>query len=383
MLVARKRDREGSPPRLASGRILHLLPQAVLGGCEINGLRLIEGAPDFQHEVLVFDEPEVMVERWQAAGAKVTCLKAWRSGERVFQQRFAEWVALQSAPTGVVYWSVSRLATVLSVLEPWGQPVAVHLGNPASTRWRDTLRWRWRERKKVSRMPVTLVACSRVVADSYRHAWYFRRFKQRVIYNAVSPDLERRWAPRPLPPDSSPVLGMVARLDSIKDHATLIRALALVGRVRPDVRLELVGDGALRGRLEALCTSLGVGSRVRFLGRVPAEAHLPTWDVYVHSTTVAEGMGIAVAEAMLTGLPCVVSDLPVMREICGKAGARYAAAGQPEDWAKLLTELLADVDARRELGRAAQLWARRTFSVRRFSAGYIQVLQPAPLFQAP
>jgi glycosyltransferase involved in cell wall biosynthesis len=58
----------------------------------------------------------------------------------------------------------------------------------------------------------------------------------------------------------------VARLHPIKDHATLLRAFAIVAASRPDADLLLAGDGPLRAALEQQARSLAIENRVRFLG---------------------------------------------------------------------------------------------------------------------
>jgi glycosyltransferase involved in cell wall biosynthesis len=105
---------------------------------------------------------------------------------------------------------------------------------------------------------------------------------------------------------------MVARLSRWKDHPTLLQALS--GLKDLDWQLELVGDGPLRGQLEELVQSLGLASRVTFLGfrrDVPermAEAQLflliSKW----------EGFPRSILEAMRAGLPVVASDVGGVKE---------------------------------------------------------------------
>src|SRR4030095_10184156 len=61
-------------------------------------------------------------------------------------------------------------------------------------------------------------------------------------------------------------IACVARFHPVKDHRTLIEAFYIVARERQDTDLLLVGDGALRGELESMVASLGLQTRVRFLG---------------------------------------------------------------------------------------------------------------------
>lgn len=97
----------------------------------------------------------------------------------------------------------------------------------------------------------------------------------------------------------------VGNLVPVKGHELAIGALALL----PDVTLLLAGDGAERGRLEALARATGVADRVRFLGVVP-QAELPRYysaaDALV-LTSSREGWANVLLESMACGTPVVAS----------------------------------------------------------------------------
>ncbi len=121
--------------------------------------------------------------------------------------------------------------------------------------------------------------------------------------------------PRTYDPSVPFVIGMTARLSRIKDHATLLRAFALVAKQFPNVRLELAGDGTLRPSLESLCQELQVGDRTTFLGDIrDVYGAMSGWDLFAYATTEREGLGNAVSEAMAFGLPCIVTDVGPMKE---------------------------------------------------------------------
>jgi len=99
----------------------------------------------------------------------------------------------------------------------------------------------------------------------------------------------------------------VGRLVERKGFDHLIRALA---RLPDEVELLLVGDGPLEAELKTLSRAEGVEERVRFLGfqtREAIHALLRRADCYVLSS-LHEGLGIVVQEAMDAGLPVVATD---------------------------------------------------------------------------
>lgn len=118
------------------------------------------------------------------------------------------------------------------------------------------------------------------------------------------------------------VVGLVARLDPVKDHATFLRAAALVLRRRPGVRFLCVGGGPdeYRRALHALATELGIEQAVRWLptrGDMPAVQN--ALDVAVLSSS-SEGLPNSIAEAMACGIPCVVTDVGDARWLVGELG---------------------------------------------------------------
>jgi glycosyltransferase involved in cell wall biosynthesis len=77
-------------------------------------------------------------------------------------------------------------------------------------------------------------------------------------------------------------------------------------------------------------------------------------DLFALSTTIAEGFGIVLAEALAAGLPVLASDVPACREVLddGRAGLLLPPA-DPAAWARALEPLLHDGDRRRALAARA------------------------------
>jgi glycosyltransferase involved in cell wall biosynthesis len=109
--------------------------------------------------------------------------------------------------------------------------------------------------------------------------------------------------------DTTTVVGIVASLLPIKDHATLLRAASVLRAGWPDVRFVIVGAGPELAPLETLAASLGISEIVRFAGQrpqIPSFHHL--FDLSVLCST-SEGFPNTLVEAMAAGRPIVATDV--------------------------------------------------------------------------
>ncbi|MGF1479687.1 MAG: glycosyltransferase family 4 protein [Cyanophyceae cyanobacterium] len=106
------------------------------------------------------------------------------------------------------------------------------------------------------------------------------------------------------------VIGSIGRLDPMKAHDVLLRAIAQM----QEVRAVILGEGAYRQKLEQLACELGVSDRVELRGWVetPREV-LPQFDVVVQPSR-SEGFPLTVVEAMLAARPVIATRVGSMAE---------------------------------------------------------------------
>ncbi|MGH7569757.1 MAG: glycosyltransferase family 4 protein [Gemmatimonadales bacterium] len=113
-----------------------------------------------------------------------------------------------------------------------------------------------------------------------------------------------------------PTFLYVGRLKRYKGVEIALRALAEARRQRPDLELEIVGQGDDRPRLERTARALGQATAVRFLGYVSDEEKRRllrrAWALVFPSPK--EGWGIATVEAAACGTPTLASDSPGLRD---------------------------------------------------------------------
>lgn len=165
-----------------------------------------------------------------------------------------------------------------------------------------------------------------------------------------------------MPPDA-PLAVAVGRLIAQKDHATLLRAFALVHAQLPQARLAILGSGPLEAETRALTAELGLAKAVVMPGRTDIRDWLERADVFVHSSRW-EGFGIVLLEAMLAGLPIVATRVSAVPEVVvdGETGL-LVEAGDDAGLATRLESLLTDSKRAASLGEAGRQRALTEFSV--------------------
>lgn len=348
----------------------HWVPTSELGGVETALAAFLQGSSDVHNLVFTGDISGPAVELWRKAGAEVVQVPGWDG-----PLGFSWWLNWRKEVRSnfierLIIWSPTRLGLLLQPL-PRTARALVHVGNASPFSLRARLLDRLTRLVLPSPAIPTFMVCSKAAAATHLKCGPMSGARWRVVHNAVRP----QFLARPLAScEAGAAWGMVARLDPIKDHDTLIRATALIVRELPDFQLRLVGDGPLRSSLELRIRDLGLEGRVRLLGRRerPWE-EASAWMGFIFSTTAVEGFGIAVAEAMALGLPCVLSDLPVMREVAGDA-ASYFRSGSAEDLARAVLELADDEERRRRLGSEARAIAQARYSPQSFAEAYLAAL---------
>jgi len=160
-----------------------------------------------------------------------------------------------------------------------------------------------------------------------------------------------------------PLLIAVGRLIYYKGFEHIIRAMA-----RVDARLLLVGDGPLRGALEAVARDCGVSGRVHFLGEIHNDEIVPYYlasDVFVlPSIARSEAFGIVQLEAMACGLPVINTALDSGVPFVSRNGESGITVppGDPDALAGAVNLLLGDHDLRTRLGEAGRRRAQVEFT---------------------
>ncbi|MBE0622755.1 MAG: glycosyltransferase family 4 protein [Burkholderiales bacterium] len=164
-----------------------------------------------------------------------------------------------------------------------------------------------------------------------------------------------------LAPDGR-IIGIVATLRSWKGHLYLLEAFAKLAR--PEATLLIIGEGPMRGPIEAKVAELQLASRVRLLGQQDKpEDWLRALDIFCLPSYANEGVPQAIIQAMMTGLPVVTTPVGAILEAVNDG--ETALIVPPKDASALaaaIARLMQEPDLAARLGHAARDRALQRFS---------------------
>lgn len=167
------------------------------------------------------------------------------------------------------------------------------------------------------------------------------------------------------------VIGTVARLDPIKNHAMMIRTLVRLQKNHPNSRLVIVGDGPERGKLEQLVEEHDVQHAVLFTGfQNNTPDFISCFDIFL-LTSDSEGTSMTLLEAMAFARPCIVTQVGGNPELIQQdRNGILIQRNDDEQLLGALESLLADRQNGNELGKQASKDFDARFELRHMIKGY-------------
>ena len=169
------------------------------------------------------------------------------------------------------------------------------------------------------------------------------------------------------------LVGMVARNHPMKDHTTLVRAIALARAAGHDLRLLLVGPGMDRpdaALAQAIAQYLPAGTATLAGERTDLASWLPGLDLLALSSAWGEAFPNILGEAMACGVPCIATDIGDSAWVVGESGLIVPPRDAEAMGAAI--ERLAELDtgARRNLGAAGRARATAHFDINDIAVQY-------------
>lgn len=156
-------------------------------------------------------------------------------------------------------------------------------------------------------------------------------------------------------------IGMVSRITPLKGHADFIKAVSILARQIPELKVIIVGEAPkvkYREDVEILVRRLGLSGKVDFLGsRQDVPEILAGFDILVSATITPEAFGRVIIEAQASGVPVVATKVGGVVDIVEdeKTGL-LCAAGDSRDMAEKILKLYND----REMWKKIALDARKS-----------------------
>jgi L-malate glycosyltransferase len=177
-------------------------------------------------------------------------------------------------------------------------------------------------------------------------------------------------------PHHAPLVGNVAALVPHKGQRHLIDAASLVVRQVPDARFVIAGEGELHESLERHIRELRLDKHVFLAGFRPDVLSLhKAFDLFVMSS-VTEGLGTSLLDAMACAKPIVATNVGGIPEVVddGRTGLLVPPRRQ-EEMAEAIVALLNDEPRRRAMGAAGLARVRERFTADRMVAETLRVYQ--------
>jgi L-malate glycosyltransferase len=334
-------------PNLTRGKLLPLV--------DLPGVREIVVVQDVPGPVM----PKVRYVTLPVSAGPVTKLSRWLNffrrvaalGIQLVRMRPSIVMGIYMMPHGLLAYALGRLTR---------RPVCIHvIGGPGEIidggYWID----QWQLRGPSKRLESLYLGILRR-ADAVMVVG--TETKRYLVDHGVSADRvhvmsskidPRRFRPQPVPRDYDLIL--TAQLIARKRVDVFLRIVSDLKARHPRIRAAVLGAGPLGSELEDLANSLGVGEHVEFLGfHEDTEHYYNRAKVFV-LTSAAEGLSLAMMEAMACGLPAVVPAVGDLGDVIHDGATGYLVGdGDTGRFVAAIGQLLDDEALRRTLGENAR-----------------------------
>jgi sugar transferase (PEP-CTERM/EpsH1 system associated) len=364
---------------------MHVVHTLMVGGMERLVVDLVDGlsADRYDRYVCCLDQRGPLADELDRHGVTVYCLNKgpgvrWSLPWRICRliRGLGVTVVHTHNLSGLLYGGVAAaMARVKSIVHTEHGWEIDHYRSPTVQRLERLL----------PLLPSRVVAVSQPLFDELRYVHRIPLNRLHLISNGVRIERSRTTPPPDLRTrlgiaERDRVIGIIARLVPVKDHRTMLQAMAAVIRAIPEARLLVVGDGPLRAELETEAACLGIAPRVTFLGlRHDIPELLSLLEVFVLSSQ-SEGMSITILEAMAARRPVVATDVGGTSWLVHhEKNGLLVPSRAPNCLAQAILRLLNDRAWAAQLGEAGYALVRERFQlahvVQQYDAVYRELIE--------
>jgi len=362
--------------------ILHLITDLELGGAEMMLVKLLRGMDRsrYRNVVISLTGRGQLADSIEAAGVPVHCveMKRGRVDFLKLPKLFRLIRKIQPAILQTWLYHADLVGTVAAISGSHPHLIwNVRCSDMDLTHYAWTTRVTLKLLAFISRLPEAIIVNSRVGQRFHEQIGYRAR-RWQMIPNGFDldefrPDSAAYIALRDtlhLPHDKI-LIGMVARVDPMKDHATFLEAARQVAVRHSDIAFVLVGKGV--DRLASQVNAVGLTGRVHLLGvRSDVATIMPALDIFSLTSAFGEGFPNVIGEAMACGVPCVVTDVGDAAFLVGNGG-RAVPPGDPSQLAHHWSDLIGmGREKRLGMGAISRERVRTGFNLRSVVSQYEQ-----------
>lgn len=368
------------PPTMRRLKVMHIVHGLQTGGME-NGVVNLCNRLDparFELSICAFEPGGALEARLDVSRVKLLAVRRRVGNDPTVPIRLA-WTFWRTRPdivhthcwvTLVEGYLAARMAGIASVIH---SEHGIMEERPRNVR---VQRWLWHRAAQVT-------AVSAPLAERMASVVGFSRDRIQVIPNGVDTESFRpleindsQLRQRLGLPAEGFLIGMVARLVPVKNHAGVFHALARLRERNIEADLVLAGDGPLRTALQRLAEDLHIQEHVHFLGDVAHVGHLlNSLDVFVLNSH-SEGMSNTILEAMACGIPVVATSVGSNSTLV--AEGESGCLTPPDNYdalAQALAKLAEQQVLRRSMGKAARLRIEKHFGITSMVEAYRQLYE--------
>ena len=375
-------------------RILFLLRSMNVGGAERQLLLLASGLQQrgCAVKVLIFYTGGPLEQEAKAMGIEIVDLQ--RKGRWDLLPFFFRLIRLIKREKPDVLHSYLQVPNIWSALIKLVLPrTNVVWGIRASDiEWKN-YGWQWQVTDKAESLLAHIpdwMICNSAAGLLYHAQRGYPKNKMSVVRNGI--DTERFFPDRSLGRglraewgvhEDQKLIGMVGRIDPVKDYPNFLRAAALLIRERPEVRFVCVGGGpdTYMSEYSELAHSLHLQGVLIWAGEQTEMSQVyNALDMLVLSS-VSEGVSNVLGEAMACGIPCVATDVGDSAQLVGSVG-ELVPARDSQALKQGMLHLLDRIEKEgKSLNAQVRQWITEQFGVAKLVSCTVEVLNEVFAFQ--
>jgi glycosyltransferase involved in cell wall biosynthesis len=295
--------------------VLHIIDSLGLGGAEKVLVGAVNGLPEFQHHIVYLQGPDTLLKQLPAA-AKIyklnyrskfdmlTCVKDLRSYIKVNKIEIVHsHLFLATFIARLACHKKVKLFTTIHSLS-------------SKNYFSESKIAKWLEKLTYSKRHHMIAICDEVFKD-YNECIGIKG-PYSVLYNFVE-DIYYKKEPKKMHFTGTLKLVAVGNLRKPKNYPYLIEAFK---KMPANVQLDIYGSGPLHNELQQEIEKHKLN--IRLCG-IREDIHnvLPQYDAFIMSS-IFEGQPISLLEAMAGGMPAILSDIPVLREVTNNNAIFYS-----------------------------------------------------------